>query len=359
MRIRAHPLAWLLLGAGLGAQTPLNLDEMYPDATSATSRSGLVPATAGDVLLQYDRTNVLGTGQGITGLPGGRINGFRVVLQDQDAATPEQFSLVVIEDDPTNPGNPNPAPTAELLRTGPIPTPAGTGPVAFVLTFTLTTPADIAPATSTWYFGVGLPANPSWPLDGLSGHIALYYTGTAGDNPRAGAPNRTFAVTRPGAMVVQATTERAAAFGLLTEAPAVGLGADITPSAQRGPNPSFGVAGMFPDIAGRGDGLALRLRDTANAGNLTALLMGLAILPSPITIPGVTGQLFLDPTVTFVVSTQVIPPSGELVVAPPFLSQGQIPHGLSLRLGFQFATLTNQGQGIALSSVVTCSQTNT
>jgi hypothetical protein len=359
MRIRAHPLAWLLLGTSLGAQTPLNLDEMYPDATTATSRSGLAPATAGDVLLQYDRTNVLGTGQGITGLPSGRINGFRAVLQDQDAATPEQFSLVVVEDDPLNPGNPNPSATGELLRTGPIPTPTGTGPTAFVFTFTLSTPADIAPATSTWYFGVGLPANPTWPSDGLSGHIATYYAGTAGDNPRAGAPNRTFAITRPGATVVQAATERVAAVGLLTEAPAVGLGADIAPSAQRGPNPAFGIAGMYPDIAGRGDGLALRLRDAGNAGSLTALLMGFAILPTPITIPGVTGQLFLDPTVTFVVSTHLIPPSGELVVAPAFLGQGQIPTGLSLRLGFQFATVTNNGQGIALSSVVTCSQTNT
>lgn len=357
MRYRAVSLAWLLLGSCLGAQTPLNLDELYPDATTATSRSGLLPATSGDVLLQYERTNVLGTGQGITGLPDGRINGFRAVVQDQEALTPELLSFVVIADDPSNPGNPSAAPSGELLRTGPVPTPTGTGVAAFVITMSLATPVDIAPATSTWYFGVGLPANPTWPVDGLSAHMAAYYVGAVGDNPRVSTPNRTFAIARPAGLVLQPASERVHAFGLLTEAPAVGLGAIIT-AATRGPNPSFGMAGMFPDIAGRGDGIALRLRDGANAGGLTALLIGFRILPTPITIPGITGALFLDPALTFVVGTFPIPPSGELLVQPAFLAPGVIPPGLTLTMGFQFATITPQG-GIIFSTVVTCSQTTT
>jgi hypothetical protein len=358
MRACAYSIAWLLPGMSLGAQAPLNVDELYPDATTATSRSGVLPTNAGDVLTKYDRSNVLGMGQGITGLPGGRINGFRAVVQDQDAATQEQFTFAVVADDLLNPGNPDPSPTGEMLRTGSVSTPPGTGVAAWVMTITLPAPADIAPPTGTWYFGVGLPLNPTWPVDGLSGHIGSYFTGALGENPRSGAPNLTYAIVRPGGLIVQTTTPRVHAFGLLTEAPAVGLGADIAPAFQRGPNPSFGVAGFYPDIQGRGDGFAIRLRDARNAGSLTACLMGFRILPTPINIPGVTGALFLDPAVTFSLGLFVIPPSGELIVQPAFLSQGQIPPGLTLVLGFQFATIDPQG-AISLSSVVTCSSSST
>jgi hypothetical protein len=243
--------------------------------------------------------------------------------------------------------------SGELLRVEGLLTPPGNGQMSWKISVTLATPVDVLPQTATWYFGVGLPANPAL-ADGLSIHQAVYGNAvTSGDNPRPGAPNITFGIIRSTNNIVQATPPRTHAIGILTEAPVVGLGADIAANSRRGPNPTFGVAGFFPNVDGRKDGIVLRLRDQRHAGATAQVLMGFRILQTPIQMPGVYGKLFLDPDYMHMIGVVTIPADGEVIFQPDFLKQGQVPANVQGTVGYQFLICDKARQEVAASSVVT------
>jgi hypothetical protein len=311
LRVALHCSIVLGLGSFVCAQSPpVNQFGIYPEATTFTSRSGTGGNSAGDVLTEIGTAkclqpngradNMLGTGQAVNGGGAliGRVNGFRVVIQDQNASTPESFSHVILPAAAS--GGPDSDPAHELLRTGPLQAPSGTGTLAWILTTTLATPADVVPQVGAFYFGEGLDPNPAWTADGLSVHAASHTLGTVGDNPDPTAPNLTWSISRPAPGVLGAVnpqpTARVHQHYLLTERPVLNSGAVIDPSAARGPDPNFGVAGLYPN-RGRADGLAFRYRDESAVGASWFVLGNLLGLAStPLQLPIVEGGIWLDLT---------------------------------------------------------------
>src|SRR5690606_35986720 len=173
----------------------------------------------------------------------GRIDGFRALLQDQDASTPETYSWSVLS------ARADGRPGAAFYRSGPIPTPPGAtaGPEAWLLSSALTAPVRPLPKDATCFLAVGLPSNARWPLDGLSVHHADYSLGTTGDTPRSDAPNLTWTVDRDRGDLVGQPSPRVPALFFLTPGLVLRAGADVDPAEQRGPNPTFGAAGLYPD----------------------------------------------------------------------------------------------------------------
>jgi hypothetical protein len=99
-----------------------------------------------------------------------KFQSVRLIVQDQIGTTPETFTVVGYNEDPSNPNYPDP--TAVWFRSGTITLPASTatGPVAWIYTVTLNVPA--APKGDKWLgVGMDLPLSGTWPTDGLSTHI--------------------------------------------------------------------------------------------------------------------------------------------------------------------------------------------
>ena len=85
MQVQLPLLAIVFLGSGLSAQ---NLHGIVPGATTVTSRSGIAGGEDGDILTQMSLHRGVGQVDEM-GTTVGRVNGFRVVYQDQDASTQE------------------------------------------------------------------------------------------------------------------------------------------------------------------------------------------------------------------------------------------------------------------------------
>ena len=149
-----------------------------------------------------------------------------------------------------------------------------------------------------------------------------------GDNPLAGAPNLTWTRDVTTGSVAQSPTPRTCALGVLTEAPILNFGADIAPAAQVGPNPSFGVAGLFPDVCGVGggcrpsrggvgDGLSARVRFHQGVGSSPVLLLTgiLSPLGQPIYLgnSSIFGGLSIDLSVTIPVALNSISSVGQSI----------------------------------------------
>src|SRR5690606_28970100 len=142
---------------------------------------------AGDNLIQIPSTHFSGIGHDVSG-SSTTLVGFQYVMQDQNASTQEQYSLIVRSD---MSGQPDPTPAGVLLQTTPLTSPSGTGTLAWIVTVTLATPSTALPLCNTYYHGTNATAAPTWPADGLSWHICTYYplNGTQADNPAPNAPN--------------------------------------------------------------------------------------------------------------------------------------------------------------------------
>lgn len=274
--------------ASATSQVQLNEFGYYPDSVTFATRVFIPNANTGDVTVRVDQASARGVGGYMAATPG-RLNGWRGLVQDSDRTTGEAYTLAVIADDPANPGQPDP--NNDIIRTGTIMTPSdtvNTGGVAWIVTVTLSTPADVLPATGSYHLALGLSASAeqtSW--------AAHYTSGTAGDNPRAGTPTVTYAIDRTAGTLI-APSPRTMRLFALTENPTLRGGADIDPLLQRGPNPCFGVAGVFLDRA-RGDGIAVRVRDGNMPNAVATTFIGfLGFNPSPITLPGIAGEIHLS-----------------------------------------------------------------
>lgn len=369
MRTCLSLIAALTVVAGtLSAQattTPTNIFGISPNSTDATSRSGVGGASTGDVLIEVRSLSFENpiNGNGATGadfigigdmgntpppnnwpltnptipLGDGRVNGFQVVIQDQNASTTEPFDFcIVTEASGTAIGNPAAPPAGNafgpevILRTAPLTTPMGPATVqAWTITATLQTPADVIPSgltsatsggfNSSWYYGVGLSANALWTTDGASIHMSSFNSlggapfPNAGDNPRDGVVSLQQArdVTN-GTIAGKSTDARTQEIYILTEAPILNHGAVIDAAAQVGPDPNFGAAGNYPDPCGQGntgritgyppypgragvgDGFAFRLRAIADVGTAAVLGLGGGVPGSPGSISGFSGaQVYL------------------------------------------------------------------
>jgi len=345
------PSAWAIaaLACAPAAVAQSNLPEfgIFPGVTNSTDRTGLLNSSTGDVLVQVaqDSFRAVGQARDASGKTVGRLIGFHTQLQDEFAATPEFHWFTVIGPNPNGAG-PDPTSGNELFRSTLMQTPSGPNePQTWDVTVLLATPADILPASGDWYFGVGLGPAPTWPQDGLSVHMASYYREPGlllrHDNPRSGAPDITWSIDRTRQIVSQAPTPRTHQIFLVTQGPVLNVGADIAPIEQAGPNPAFGVAGIYPDNGGRADGIAFRVRDLRYVGGQVVLLAAPGFSPSPLSTPIIDGDLWLNGLGLTYVTTATMPASGELVIAPPYLAQGQLPAGITGDVMFQAFNVTS------------------
>ncbi len=266
-------LAAVACAAAAPSQT--NLFEIHCGHTMFTSRGHVVAAHTGDVCTRVPAEWFSSVG-GVWD-PGslsviGRVNGMRVVLQDQDASTQESFSVALVAEDSSMPGQPDPDQSSDHLRVGNLMTPGGSGgPAAWVFTVTFPTPFNALPADRDYFMACGLPANPLWPADGLSVHIGRV---GVGDDPITSGVTRTnFAcsIDLAALPIVRNYLDRTWRVGLLTQAPLLQVGASLSPLRTNPNDPQYGIAGIYPDHATACDAFAFRIRTT---GPSTAFVWG-------------------------------------------------------------------------------------
>jgi hypothetical protein len=353
-------LAALVAAGALSAQaTTTNIFHIQPGSDDATTRSGVPGPSVGDVLVEvrgvsyenpanlngatgadYVSVGDLGNTPPVPSTGDGRVNGFDVVIQDQNSSTTEFFDFCLVTEASAAGalGNPAPPPAGNafgpevILRTATLPTPPrGTGglTLAWIITATLGTPANVIPSglreltagrgNASWYYGVGLQPNPAWTTDGASIHMASFDGlglpfPNLGDNPRDGVVSMAQSrdVTN-GVVLAKSTTSRTMLISILTEASLFQHGANIAVPAQIGPNPNFAVAGSYPDScgsgntgrilafppypgrAGVGDGYGFRVRSGANIGVPVTLGLGAGVPGAPGSISGFSGlQVYLN-----------------------------------------------------------------
>ncbi|MBK8979072.1 MAG: hypothetical protein IPM29_24515 [Planctomycetes bacterium] len=267
-------------------------------------------------------------------------------LQDQAIVTAEVFWIEIRTDDPFGPatGSPDMTPAGLVGGLGPLvvafPPP---GPVSAIeMSVAFAVPLALPPGDL--YVCVGMPASPTWPLDGISVHtsgtffvppsvgeqmnaVAVGYSGVAGMSGLAWDYDLATAVLAPSPGnrlwwigprfvddVCQPFASNPAVFTGIPYAGVAGTGT--------GMDPNLGAAGIFPDVA-RGDGFGWRVRATVPPGAPGYIIVSTVPTP-PIPIPGVGGTLLLTPTVAFfggftAPSPTEPPPTSEMMFGPYFV----------------------------------------
>lgn len=285
----------VFLAATAAAQTPLNYHDLWSGCTSSTSR-GTLGLNPGEVLQLNPASHFQGVGHDVTGAAA-TLYAFKYTTQDQNAATPEPYTLLVRSE---NAGQPDPTPAGLLLSAGPLTTPSGTGVAAWTITATLATPWTSLPLCTNYYHGADVAVRSS-TADGQTFHICTY---TAADIPAAGAPNLAWNIQA--GVPAQPGTSRVIRFTLGVESPILKMGNvdPGTPSTNCVSTigfRSFGAGGMYPTCnAVRSDGLDYRVRDAGNAGGLCAVFLGLGFGCPGISLGGLAnGALYLNPAGAF------------------------------------------------------------
>lgn len=295
-------LALLLLAGGLAAptaaQTTLNYHDFWSGCTSSTSR-GTLGLNPGEVLQKNPSSHFQGVGHDASG-SSATLFSLRYTTQDQNAATPEPYTMLVRAD---NAGQPDPSPAGRLLGVGPLTTPSGTGVLAWTITVTLGTPWASLPLCADYYHGAEVATRTGLD-DGQTFHICTY---AAADIPAASAPNVAWNIQA--GTPVQPGTGRVIRFTLGVQSPVLKMG-NVDPNTATTNcvstigNRSWGAGGMWPvcnAAASRTDGLDYRVRDSANANGLTALFLGVNAGCPGFPLGGLAqGALYLNPTGAFV-----------------------------------------------------------
>jgi len=219
--------------------------------------------------------------RGVGNLGGGALAfGFYHWAGDLDSATAEVYDVILRTADPQ--GQPDLTPGGVIVEvTGlSLPTAAG-GNQGWIVTDNFATPA-VLPTDATWFQGLRLPQNLNWPA--TDGHsiwsadtLAAGTPATIGENARLSAPPVTWAVTAGNAFL---RTEWTYIMGTIVDNPTFHLGG-IDPNSLRtgsgvAGDPSYGMAGLFPDISGapRSDGLNMRLEDGLGAAGIAVFFGG-------------------------------------------------------------------------------------
>lgn len=270
--------SFLLLGATVAAQP--NLIGFDVGMTDFTSRSGIPGASSGDILMRVDRTSLVGVGNN----DAGRISGMTFVLQDQDLATQDPFSIVVYPND----GAGNPMLGAEM-RSGPFVLGLGSGIGAFRVTIAFSSPLSLPPID--YHYGVGVGPTPTWASDGLSIHGGSYLQSPRVTNPSA--PGITTVVDTTAGMIALANLKRLHRIDMRTDGAVLEAGADVD-----GSGPLFGLRGHWADRT-LNDGIAFRIRDARSAGLPYAILGALGGPVAGFAIPGANGLAHLQPSLLF------------------------------------------------------------
>src|SRR5436190_22211662 len=179
-----HKLVLLSIACSATSLLPQTNPQMYFNVSTGATTRGAVGVNAGQQLTRYDAQDYVGIGREV-GSPlvtGFEISGLTYVLQDQNDATPETYSLYLYSESATNPSFPNflatdPVGQNALGSFGPY-TQATTGTAggtisAYFYTVNFTTPV-VYPAGRDLFLAVSHPPAPGRPAtDGGSVHINL------------------------------------------------------------------------------------------------------------------------------------------------------------------------------------------
>lgn len=345
-------LAPLALVASAAAQAaPVNYFDLWSGCTNFTSR-GAGGVNECDILQQVPSVNYAGIGH-VAGGTGTTLNGFRYVMQDQNAATIENYSMIIRSDAA---GAPDVTPTGVLLETAPIASPGGSGILAWQITLTLATASTVVPQCATFYHGAHVPANAGWTAtDALSYHICTYFVTNGvsrADNPATTyTGNLAWNVVRPANLVTQPGAPRNIRFELAVPSAVATLG-NVDPTlvsdtfwqvnCSANANRSWGAGGMYPMVGGsRNDGLDIRVRDLANAGGFAVVFLGvdLGICPG-IPLTGLAnGSLYLNPGALTQIGVGALSPTGESIqtILPPGAANSTFANAV---IDFQAFTLS-------------------
>ena len=255
------------IAAAATAQAPTQEFAYHSGVTALATRADLLPNSPGDLITSASGALFGGVGQ-TTAAPAGRVNGFRATVQDADGSTAEDFDFVIYASFTT--GAPNVTPAGQLLRTATLTTPVLAGPVAWSITTSVGTPADVLPGNG-FHYGIGLLIRPGGEGLSVQGSSFGFPGPTAA---RLGAPQPLWSVLQPTRIPIPDVRWNVTLdVALSTEAPVLVTGADIPGVAS----PIFGVNGTYPDTNVRGDGLVFSVEDRASSGGTAFLFAGAII----------------------------------------------------------------------------------
>jgi hypothetical protein len=302
--------------------------EIYPGDNGAGTRfvrRGTFGAGAGAIFQHYPTSHFRGIGD-----DGQRcaLTGAQFLIQDQDRRTQESWTLAVRRGDV---GGPWPGPVG-LIAGLPVQTPpdAASGGVAWEIALDVGSNPIVIPCAQPFFVGHQLAAAPSWPSgDGLAPWVYLYRE----DPHLVGRPNQAWQIVgNPDTDAPSQPDRQVINVALRTQTPTLSIGTLSDPTTHPGKrSPDFGPSGMYPDVSNApgnaAHGLLFRVRDDANAGGTTVLLLGTAFDPPfRLSAFGIAGNLWmtssLDGQMTYGDRLDSV---GEAWVAPAWLGPGQLP----------------------------------
>ncbi|MCA8978369.1 MAG: hypothetical protein KDC98_26810 [Planctomycetes bacterium] len=173
------PIAMAAVTATAAGQDFLGF--VYNTSALGTFR-GSLGVRAGEIVTRVDGDEYAGWG---VATPGFRsVSSVFMIIQDQDASTPDNFDVLLYPEDASNPGFPDLS--AGVMFASAVSAPTGSGAVALGYTLTPSTPVAVPIVGSGDVFvAFRFAAAPQWPLDGLSSHFRLGWSSPlfSGDIP--------------------------------------------------------------------------------------------------------------------------------------------------------------------------------
>jgi hypothetical protein len=358
MRTRSLVVLSLLPAASLAQSNPFIVFPQDPERTTITASSYVRRPDwnrQGEGFQQVTQDLFRGVGD-----IGGVLlaNGFYHWAADLNVATAETYGIILRLADPTGAPDLTPAGIIVQVPNLSLPTNPAGGNQGWIMTDLFATPV-VLPTGGGWFQGLDLPNRPEWP-SGLGGGpadggsiwsadtLSAGTPATVGENARIGATPVTWTQTATGNVF---RTQWTYIMGTLVGNPVLHIGG-IDPLSTRtgGPpgEPSYGMAGLFPDISGtpRSDGINLRLQDNQFGGGIALF----AASPfwwagGPLSVPGFTGDLQLDISTLLLVGIAL--PTNNAAVLPVVAPGAFSPAFLGTEFMFQgvvFDPVTGTGK---------------
>ncbi|MCA8971761.1 MAG: hypothetical protein KDC95_18370 [Planctomycetes bacterium] len=326
-------IAILAFGAFFAADGRAQNEILYHGPKSYTSR-GHLGTGDGELLQGFHAEQWRALGEQDRSGKVGRIDALRAYsIQDQAQATQESFRWVLRSGDAA--AGPTTGASGELFVSGDnvLGPGVGTGPIAWSVTTTLTTPI-LVPSEAFFALGVRLPAAPNWSNDGSS----VWATSQPTDGSSDKQVDMAWQIVGSASRATHPSEKRTWRLGFHQAAPALQLGHFSALRAL-----SYAQGGQFP-IAGT-DGLALRVLAAGRDGQVGAVFVA-AKFTTVFPVPGVgTWALDIPTFVSLPLVTGTVT-NGKLEQLPlltiPATLRGEFAfQGVLFDLGKLSATLTN------------------
>lgn len=321
--------------------------KIYPGAvtqfdqscTSFTSRCAL-GAPGGEVLQEYPMASrdVNGAatdffrGIGQVSIATCQIDSIYYITQDQNCSDQESYDLIVRRLNPGSLSGPDTNNATAPLPPGAItlltPPNGPPSPCAWAITVILATSVTV-PCASSVFVGMSLANNPAWTADGQSLQGSWLQGGGAavGDPAALDAAQISWQIT-PAGVVGQCGSRRVWDIGVSTKAPTA-MTANIHGDPICSIDPATGIGGLYPSNSARGDGLALRIRDSAAFrpdGDPVLAFMSFSVSPIEIPLPGIlsANSIWIGPNPFIQIAFGSVTISGGVAtLSPAFLAAGR------------------------------------